>query len=126
MGYDPGLGSEPTAQQVFDVVARHLLKQGARSMLEPDVCAYRSPDGLMCAVGACISDEEYSPSLDADAVHVEVALDMGLLPAGLRPHQPLLNELQILHDSIEVRHWAFGLRETARLFGLSAAVLDST
>ena len=52
--------SEATEQQVFDQVKNHMLTQMKKSMLESngDPCAYRGFDGLQCAAGCLMSDEE--------------------------------------------------------------------
>ena len=51
-----------TSQEVFDVVAKHLLTQNAKSMDDPwdEMCAYRGENGRRCAVGALIPDDLYS------------------------------------------------------------------
>ena len=50
---------QATAQQVFDQVKTHMMAQYAKSVGQnSDVCLYRGPDGLKCAAGCLISDEE--------------------------------------------------------------------
>lgn len=49
---------EATAQQVFDQAALHLLTQNRKSK-EDTKCAYRTKEGLRCAAGCFISEEEY-------------------------------------------------------------------
>ena len=49
-----------TLQEVFDIVSKHLLKQNERSGFSDDSCSYRGPNGLKCAAGILIPDEEYT------------------------------------------------------------------
>ena len=48
---------QATAQQVFTQVKNHLLKQNEKSMIN-GICAYRGSNGLQCAAGCLMSDEE--------------------------------------------------------------------
>ena len=43
-----------TRQAAFNKVARHLLRQNAKSTNKDGECLYRGPNGLRCAVGALI------------------------------------------------------------------------
>ena len=55
-------------QEVFDRVARHLLTQRRKSMIERSagpVCAFRGVDGTKCAIG-CLIPDQYD--LDKSAV----------------------------------------------------------
>ncbi len=60
--------SDCTAQQVFNHVARHLLKQNKRSIDKhpdhSDLCRYRNGEGLSCSAGSLMSDDEYKPELN--------------------------------------------------------------
>jgi hypothetical protein len=49
-----------TLQEVFDIVSKHLLKQNERSAFSDESCSYRGPNGLKCAAGILIPDEEYT------------------------------------------------------------------
>lgn len=50
---------EATEQQVFDQVAGHLLTQ--KEVLPSPACFYRGPNGLKCAAGCLIANDEYMP-----------------------------------------------------------------
>lgn len=50
-----------TKQEIFDIVAVHLIKQGERAMNENGRCLYRSPDGKRCAAGKLMPDHLYKP-----------------------------------------------------------------
>ncbi|MGQ7794434.1 hypothetical protein ACUN0C_18670 [Faunimonas sp. B44] len=77
-------------QDTFDTVVRHLFAQGKQAH-EYGVCRYRTYDGLKCAVGCLIPDEDYDPSFEGQLVD--------RLPIKL-PHTNLLGELQDAHDNI--------------------------
>ena len=52
-----------TRQDLFDTVVRHLRAQKQRAVAKQgrSMCAYRTPDGLKCAIGCLIPDELYDP-----------------------------------------------------------------
>jgi hypothetical protein len=53
-----------TEQEIFNIVARHLILQGERSILSGSrsgLCLYRGPDGKKCAGGVLIPDDRYLP-----------------------------------------------------------------
>jgi len=116
-----------TDQELFDRVATHLLMQGRRAMrggMGSDYCAYRSPDGLTCAIGCLIPDERYDPELEGQSATSYAVLNA----AGLTGEQArLASVLQHIHDdpSVEaVEGWASDLRELAIRFDLNPAVVD--
>lgn len=118
-----------TAQEVFDAVVAHLVQQGAKCGDE-DRCYYRGPvgsplEGMKCAVGALISDEEYVSEMD-DPWHSSSAhglMTRGLLPERLVPTVMLLNSLQRVHDS--GKDWVDGLQRVAGRYRLNAALVPS-
>lgn len=120
------------AQEVFDTVVRHLAKQGRRAVVaDADhgyVCRYHTPDGLKCAVGCLIPDDQYNPAIEgrmfsslATAAHppawVRDIVDSG--------HQTLLFDLQRAHDT-PADGYGLGhhLSDIAAYHGLSAAILN--
>jgi hypothetical protein len=135
----------PTAQEVFDKVATHLLAQGKRSLLfldhEPEtggkirreVCAYRGADGTKCAVGCLIPDEKYDPLIEGTSIRVmfsmvgsfkRKSLLLSQALAGFLEHQDLLNALQHVHDDSTPEYWDIYLRQVAQRFGLDSSVID--
>ena len=94
-----------TSQEVFNIVANHLLDQNKRSDRGPvDECLYRGPNGLMCAVGVLIPDEQYHPDMEGcDAVSVLNGYPD--LEVFLGNSTGLLHELQQCHDSGLVTDW---------------------
>lgn len=87
-----------TAQEIFDTVAAHLRGMPQRSSKGVS-CLYRGPNGLKCAVGCLITDEEYKEEMDYGSSSVARLLTQGLLPERLVPHVNLLSHLQHVHDS---------------------------
>lgn len=121
-----------TAQQVFEKVGRHLLDQGRPSVVRTsdghhDMCRYRTPDGLECAAGCLIPEEEYTVSLETKGWHT--MSELSRVPA---KHVDLIGELQMVHDVYSQRHghenvkqfWHRKLHAVARLYKLDPAFLD--
>ena len=103
---------DASAQDVFNQVAFHLLSQGERAM-DGD-CVYHAPDGLRCAAGCLISDEEYKEDMEWNGW-------LDLVDAGLVPneHADLILELQNLHDMEHPDDWAGSLSSLAGKLGLA-------
>lgn len=123
-----------TTQEIFDTVARHLLTQGARSMVPdgPRMCAYRGAEGRKCAVGVLIKDEFYRPALERQGMTpvVKRAVEKSVGRELTQDEEDLLQVLQAVHDSNEtcygaelVAGWRVALLDVARRWELSAEVL---
>lgn len=87
---------EKSPQEIFNVAYRGMRKQGfVRSATIDGKCHYRSPDGkLKCAIGHCITDEEYE-QLTVKLVPVRgLVRDLGYHDM----HLSFLRELQRVHD----------------------------
>lgn len=125
-------------QVLFDHVAGHLLKQGVRSqkkeVMGPNAdgessthlrCKYRS-DGLMCAAGVCIADDEYEEEVMED-IGIQSVIWQYYERAELElpenwdnhPNVMLLVRLQTLHDRAEPAEWAWALKLKAGKNGLT-------
>lgn len=114
---------QATAQEVFDQVATHLLTQNKRSMLkfDADICAYRGDDGLKCAAGCLISDDEYNKELMEGFTWADM---LDRLAAGVSTkHNKLISKLQHIHDGIKCDLWLGPLRGVATAFELSDKVI---
>jgi hypothetical protein len=82
-------------QEVFDHVAHHLLTQGIPAK-HYGFCKYKTEDGLTCAVGCCISPEQYDPRMEGQSIAVLAARFPHL---GIPPNLVmLLTDLQEAHD----------------------------
>ena len=103
-----------SAQDVFNQVAFHLLNQGEPAM-DGD-CVYHSPDGLRCAAGCLISDEEYDEAMEWNSW-------LDLVNADLVPeeHANLILELQNIHDMTHPDDWAGALSKLADKLDLTVA-----
>lgn len=92
-------------QTIFDTVINHLVKQGVQSSAEVagtnGKCAYRGVNGLSCAVGCLISDEDYRENMDSDddTTIGDVLNKFSHLPEYFYLHRDLLVDLQQLHDT---------------------------
>jgi hypothetical protein len=84
------------AQKIFNTVATHLFRQGHRAMLDDGVsCAYRAPNGDMCAVGVLIPDELYDRSWERTTIFAIKSF----LPQWATDNELLLADLQRCHDN---------------------------
>ena len=117
-----------TAQEVFDQVAEHLLAQKQQS-LDPDkyndICVYRAPEGLKCAVGCLIADDEYLKEWEGKGwaiIGPNIALDLGI--DFDREHESLLIKLQSVHDNYEPELWLTNLKKLAEVEKLNTKTLE--
>ncbi len=121
-----------TQQEIFDIAATHLLKQGEKSIVvTPDrghgptpTCRYRGAHGMKCAVGIFIGVEQYSIGMEGMSVdrmfgrYPEVMEASGLDIA----HQEFLSALQKIHDQEDVAGWRHLLWSLALENGLDPQV----
>lgn len=107
-----------TPQEIFDTVAVHLMTQVHRSEDKAhEECLYRGPDGLKCAAGALIPDDDYSSGVEGLPVISVPYFENAYCVV-------LIESLQRCHDNIEPVDWLKRLEEVAAERGLSPAVLD--
>lgn len=106
---------KPTPLLILDRVERHLLRQMRQARRSDSAaCAYRTPDGLMCAVGCLISEAHYRPSLEGviclrlcDAIEKSIGRDV-------TGQVGLLERLQRIHDNTKPTSWRRSLRVVRR------------
>lgn len=98
---------QATTQEVFDQVARHLIKQGKKSTRADGDCQYRKGN-LKCAAGCLIKKSEYEERWENTTWG-------GLVARGWVPpeHQELIGELQAIHDDYDVKNWELALDKLA-------------
>jgi len=93
-------------QAAFDIATAAIIKQGKRSVSLSGTCQYRGPDGMKCAVGHLMTDEQmerYHISNSAGASSFKSPLMQELIP-GLNSQDEIdvarnfLFELQDAHD----------------------------
>jgi len=122
-----------TLQEVFDDAYRGLFAQGfEQSTTNSGDCAYRGDKGLRCAIGYCIPDEEYDPSIEGFAPDVFVSERcessvakkvFGTLFAGMATDQ--LVDLQRTHDFAKnPAHMADRLASFAAKHGLTIPSIE--
>jgi len=113
-----------TRQQIFDKVAEHLLTQMERSSDSEGVCLYRGPNGLMCAAGCLISNQEYDEIIEGDRIDSAVTqiranptqlegLQKIRVACGIEGEKSFCRTLQRVHDEREPKDWENTLREIA-------------
>jgi hypothetical protein len=109
--------NEASLQSIFDQAANHLLAQNKRSSEEfGPACLYRSSDGLKCAVGCFISDDEYKPDMEGHCVD-KILTDCDITLYGDKIL--LLRKLQDLHDNAYVYEWESELEGLAQEYKLT-------
>lgn len=107
--------ADATEQEVFDQVANHLLTQMKKS---EDTrknsydyyvnCLYRSSDGLKCAAGCLIADDEYKPEFEQkDWPSLQEKFPHMIT----MKHMDLIRQLQDIHDDLDVDDWKAALIE---------------
>lgn len=104
-----------TSQEVFDIVYKHLLTQNEQA--RRITCRYKIEDDdkvLKCAAGCLIPDEKYSSEMEGKMWNELVSLN--LVPSN---HFPLIQRLQVIHDTYPVDQWEKELKVVAADFGLT-------
>ena len=100
---------------IFKRVAKHMLAQDKQSLNGSD-CAYKSPEGLKCAVGCLINDENYTEALEnipADQPQIRKAVSDSIgQPVGSQDAE-WLTELQHIHDYDPPTDWKWLLNSFA-------------
>ncbi len=123
---------DPSPQEIFNLVARHLFQQGKRSLDRTgQSCRYRSAGGLKCAVGILIPDVMYRHSMENLRIHALLGnfRNLGELPGYFFQHQGLLSSLQAVHDLED--NWTVtsrmqnSLRSVARIYELNSDILQT-
>lgn len=111
-------------QETFEIVARHLLAQGKRSVLKetPDTCAYRGEGGLKCAVGCLIPDELYRPSFEGATCH---SFPVAPVLIKLGHNVTFCSTLQRIHDFQPPKDWRLALLHIGRIYKLDTAFLEA-
>lgn len=114
-----------TDQEAFDGVLSHLRKQKVASHVD-GYCKYRHPNGNMCAIGALIPEDIYSP--DIEEKDILTILNTSLLWANKYKvffsgvNKYLLSDLQSAHDFhlIEegMKSWEHRMQKIANKYSL--------
>ena len=102
---------QATAQEVFDQITQHLLKQGKAARSGTGACRYRTENSegvLKCAAGCLIADDEYNRMFEYVAWNDLV--NDGKVPSD---HCQLIRDFQIIHDSIIPGDWLSSFKDIA-------------
>ena len=108
---------DATQQEIFDQVARHLLTQ-KKAAIGREFCYYRF-NGLKCAIGCLISDEEYESRLESTQLPVLLSW------YGASKHYNFLRSLREVHDANPPEKWKEMLAYVASRENLSPAILET-
>ena len=93
------LNPNPTEQEVFDFVSAHLFKQGKPAKDdETGLCEYRNSEGLCCAVGILIPQDDYKEDMEGIGLEELTNTFGDLLPSYFSKFRNTLNALQQTHD----------------------------
>ncbi len=100
-----------TEQEVFDIVYRHLMKQMRKCTddgTEVGTCMYRGLEGMKCAAGVLIPDDNYDSEM-------ENCTWMRLVHEKKVPedHHKLIARLQRVHDVVFIDKWEATLQDLA-------------
>jgi hypothetical protein len=100
---------------LFNKVAKHLLKQNAKSISGPDGdCLYHGPNKLRCAVGCLIPFSFDTSDIEGmDVASLSAHCDMeqfGVTDDNI----DLLNPLQNIHDNYKPSLWRNKLKKLAK------------
>jgi hypothetical protein len=121
--------NQAKAQYTFDQVASHLIRQNKKSTRKSVGCAYRGDDGLRCAIGFCIPDSNYNPSMEGLGVQSMVqslnyATVLEVIDASYCNDSYFMRKLQAIHDTRSVLKWPRKLKEFAAVFELDNSIVD--
>lgn len=109
-----------SAQEVFNISAKHLLKQGKKSESARDGnCKYRGPEGRMCAAGPFLKDE-HTYACENKTWGTLVAIRR--VPPN---NDRLICKLQHVHDHYCPEDWLVKLMELAIEHGLNIPEMES-
>lgn len=89
-----------TRQEIFDIAWNGLKAQGfARSAVENEYgCLYRGPNGLRCAIGHCISDEEYREVFEGTGISTDNGYSLRKAARISTDDLGFAGDLQAAHD----------------------------
>lgn len=92
---------ETDKQKIINTVVRHVLEQGEPSVIVYDygvqLCAYMSPDGLKCAIGALIPDALYREEFEKCSIR-RLLRDYPEIFEDWEQLRPFLKRIQSAHD----------------------------
>ncbi len=112
-------------QELFDKVVTHLLTQKEQSRKISSLCAYRGQNNLKCAIGCLIPDDLYSESLEGNNVESLFVYFPKVRKLIGKRNKDLCENLQDIHDNIDVSLWYSYLSNLAESQNLNKKVLEN-
>jgi hypothetical protein len=121
-----------TIQEAFDKILLHARTQKTKSLKHPNspLCAYRSPEGLKCFIGALIPDDSYDPIIEGASILGIVVSSKAYRPGyeKLEKSIPIyitkenlfiFQQLQNIHDTFNPEFWEQELSKIAQTYNLN-------
>lgn len=106
-------------QEVFNKVATHLLTQNAKARTETGwgnfICSYKADNGLKCAIGCLIPDDQYDKRIEGKSINLNPLL-ISILRNAIDLYIDDINfleNLQMIHDQLPIKSWAEELNQFA-------------
>jgi hypothetical protein len=100
-------------QEIFDIISNHLLTQMKRSDAPGpkgiNLCKYLNPDGLKCAAGILIPNDQYDPEMEGKSW--DTLVSDGFVEDKFAF---LIYELQGIHDWTKPEDWKIALIKFAK------------
>ena len=91
-----------TKLEIIAFVREKLLAQNMQSIKYSGTrCMYRGENGLKCAVGHCITDDEYDEKMELNTINSSCFDKFEIS----RDRRGLLTRLQDIHDTRDPGHW---------------------
>lgn len=112
--------NDMSQQEIFDIVAVHLLTQNRRS-LSDGACTYRGINGKKCAIGVLIPTDQYHSSMEHNDVY---RLNQAFPDLKIDEHLTFLATLQRIHDNKKPYQWFRELTQTAEAYNLSTGSIE--
>lgn len=99
--------------EVFYFVIDHLRKQGVQAKNEAGTCSYLTPEGLKCAAGCLIPDDQYNSEFE------------GSCWGTIAPNFPQYEKFKLMITDLQVLHDGCYDGFTSKRFNLNAAKLET-
>lgn len=113
-------------QEIYTKIRHHLLTQNRRATIN-QTCCYRTPEGLMCAVGCLFPSNFDISQILNDSVNAQI-VQYALHELGIFNEYPLnetdtaklnlLRRMQCIHDQHQPYEWERLLNDAASYFNL--------
>lgn len=120
-------------QEIFSQVATHLLTQNKKSLEAHEfgygICMYRDDNGLSCAAGCLISEEQYAKIKEKTDIENSTWPSVITIIAAMFPkaceHEQLIIDLQQVHDQYVEKNWRQQLVMLAFKNGLKMPTIEA-